>query len=93
MVIGEIMKLLAAIDEVGIPLHEEFIWLHFVDKPPPGYDFIKSNLQGSKEPLTRIVLEDALRSRYNVQSGEEKRRAIDYRSYIVRVMLEGWPGC
>ena len=46
----------------------EFIWLHFVDNLPPGYTFMKTNLQGSKEPLTCIVLEDVLRSRCNVQS-------------------------
>ena len=72
IVIGEIVELLAALDEVAIPVHEEFIWLHFVDNLPPGYEFIKNNLQGSKEPLTRTVLEDALRSRYNVQSGGKK---------------------
>ena len=37
---------------------------------PPGYKFIKNNLQGSKEPHPCIVLEGALRSRYNVQEGE-----------------------
>ena len=68
------MELLAALDEVGIPVHEEFIWLHFVDNLPPGYEFIKNNLQGSKEPLTRTVLEDPLRSRYNVQSGGKRGR-------------------
>ena len=72
IVIGEIVELLAALDEVGIPVHEEFIWLHFVDNLPPGYEFIKNNLQGSKEPLTRIALEDALRSRYNVQPGGKR---------------------
>ena len=70
------MELLAALDEVGIPVHEEFIWLHFVDNLPPGYEFIKNNPQGSKELLTRTVLEDALRSRYNVQSGGKKGRTI-----------------
>ena len=70
------MKLLAALDEVGIPVHEEFIWLHFVDNLPPKYEFIKNNLQGSKEPLSRSVLEDALRSRYNVQSGGKKGNTI-----------------
>ena len=57
-------------------MYEEFIWLHFVDNLPPGYKFIKNNLQGSKEPLTHIVLEDALRSRYNVQSDGKKGRTI-----------------
>ncbi|CAN0227654.1 unnamed protein product, partial [Ascophyllum nodosum] len=76
IVIGEIVELLAALAEVGIPVHEEFIWLHFVDNLPPGYKFIKNNLQGSKEPLTRTVLEDALRSRYNVQSGGKKGKTI-----------------
>ena len=70
------MELLAALDEVGISVHEEFIWLHFVDNLPPQYEFIENNLQGSKEPLTRTVLEDALRSRYNVQSGEKKGKTI-----------------
>ena len=37
IVIGEVVELLAALDEVGIPVHEEFIWLHFVDNLPPGY--------------------------------------------------------
>ena len=45
-----------------------------MDSFPPGYELIKNNLQGSKEPRTRIVLEDALRSRYNVQSSGRKRR-------------------
>ena len=76
IVIGEIVELLAALDEVGIPVHEEFIWLHFVDNLPPKYEFIKNNLQGSKEPLSRTVLEDALRSRFNVQSGGKKRNTI-----------------
>ena len=76
IVVGEIVELLAALDEVGIPMHEEFIWLHFVDNLPPGHEFIKNNLQGSKEPLVRIVLEDALRIRYNVQSGGKKVRTI-----------------
>ena len=66
IVIDEIVKLLAAVDELGIPLHEELIWPHFVDNLPPDYEFIKNNLQDSKEPLTRIMLEDALQSRYNV---------------------------
>ena len=66
------MELLAALDEVGAPVHEEFIWLHFVDNLLPGYEFIKNNLQGSKEPRTRIALEDSLQTRYNVQSGGKK---------------------
>ena len=76
IVIGEIVELLAALDEVGIPVHDEFICLHFVDNLPPDYEFIKNNLQGSKELLTPLVLEDALRSRYNVQSGGKRGRAI-----------------
>ena len=72
IIIGEIVELLAVLDEVGIPVHEEFIWLLFVDNLPPGYEFIENKLQGSKEPLTCIVLEDALRSRYNVQSGGKR---------------------
>ena len=70
IVIGEI------VDQLRISVHEEFIWLHFVDNPPPGFEFIKNNLQGSKESLTRTVLEDALRSRYNVQSGGKKGKTI-----------------
>ena len=71
------MELLATVlDEVGIPVHEEFIWLHFVDNFPPKYEFITKNLQGSKEPLPRTVLEDALRSRYNVQSGGKKDNTV-----------------
>ena len=76
IVIGEIVELLAALDEVGIPVYEEFIWLHFVDNLPPGYEFIKNNLQGLKEPLTRTMLEGALRSRYNAQSGGKKGKTI-----------------
>ena len=70
------MELLATLDEVEIPVHEELSWLHFVDNLPLGYEFVKNNLQGSKEPLTRVVLEDTLRSRYNVHSGGKKRRTI-----------------
>ena len=66
IVIGEIVELLAALDEVGIPVHDEFMLLHFVGNLPHGYEFIKNYLRGSKEPLTRTVIEDALRSRYNV---------------------------
>ena len=73
---GQIVELLAALDEVGILVHEEFTWLHFVDNLPLGYEFIKNNLQGSKEPLTRTVLENTLRSRYNLQSGGKKERNI-----------------
>ena len=76
IVVGEIVELLAALDEVGILVHEEFLWLHFVDNLPPGYEFIKNNLQGSKEPLTRTVIEDALQSRYSVQSGGKKEKTI-----------------
>ena len=76
IVIGEIVELLAALDEAGIPVHEEFIWLHFVDNLPPDFEFIKNNLQASKEPLTRTLLEDALRSRYNVQPGGKKGKTI-----------------
>ena len=76
ILIGEIVELLGALDEVGIPVHEEFIWLHFVDNLPLKYEFIKNNLQGSKEPLTRTVLEDTLRSRYNVQSGGKYEKII-----------------
>ena len=65
-------------------MHEEFVWLHFVDNVPPVYEFIKNSLQVSKEPQTRIVLENTLSSRYNVQSGGKKG--------IVRVRLEGWTG-
>ena len=60
------MKLLAALDEVGISVYEEIIWLHFVDNLPPDYEFITNNLQGCMEPLTRLELNDALRSKYNV---------------------------
>ena len=91
IVIGEIVELLlAALDEVGIPVHEEFIWLHFVDNLPPGYEFIKNNLQGSKEPLTRTVLEDALRSRYNVQSGGKKGKTIPHSALFLSGSKTGW---
>ena len=43
---------------------------------PPDYELIENNLQNSKELLTRIVLEDARRRRYNVQSGAGKGRTI-----------------
>ena len=56
--------------------HKISIYLNFVDNLPPGYDFIKNNLQGSKKPLILIVLEYALRSRHNVHSGGKKGRAI-----------------
>ena len=42
IVIGEIVELVAALDEVRIPVHEEFIWLHFVDNLPPSYEFTKN---------------------------------------------------
>ena len=74
IVIDEIGELLAALDEVGIPVHKEFFSLDFADNLPHSYEYIKNNLPGSKEPLTSIVLEDALRSRYNVQSGGKKGR-------------------
>ena len=35
IVIGEIVEMLAALDEVGIHVHEEFIGLHSVDNLPP----------------------------------------------------------
>ena len=47
-----------------------------MDNFPPVYEFIKDNLHGSKRPLTRFVLEDALQSRYNVQSVGKKGGAI-----------------
>ena len=40
IIIGEIVELLAALDEMEIPVHEEFIWLHFVDNLSPGFEFI-----------------------------------------------------
>ena len=42
IVIGEIVNILAALEEVRIPVHEEFAWLHFVDNLLPGYEFIKN---------------------------------------------------
>ena len=54
-----------------------------MDNLPPGYKFIKNNLQGSKEPLTRIILEDALRSTCNVQSGGKKGRTISDTAFFV----------
>ena len=42
IVIGEIVELLSALDEVGIPVHKEFVWLHFVDNLPPGYELLKA---------------------------------------------------
>ena len=35
IVIGEIVELLAVLDEVGIPVHEEFIWLRLLTTFPP----------------------------------------------------------
>ena len=94
IVIGEIVELLAVLDEVGIPVHEEFIWLHFGDNLPPGYEFIKNNLQGSKEPLIRTVLEDAPRSRFNVQSGGIKGKTIPDSALFVSGSKTGWGvGC
>ena len=77
------MELLAALDEVGIPVYEEFMWLYFVDNLPPGFESIKNNLQGSKRPLIRIVLEDPLRSRYNVQSDGQEGRTISNTALFV----------
>ena len=57
-------------------MHEEIIWLHFVDKIPPGYDFDNTNLQSSKKPLTRTVPEDALRGESNVESGQKKGKVV-----------------
>ena len=64
-------------------LHKEFIWPHFVDNLPPSYEFFKSKLQDSKDPLTRMVLENAQQSRHNVQSGGEKMRTILEAALIV----------
>ena len=84
IVVGEVGKLLAAgLDKAGIPVHEEFIWLNFVDSLPPGYELIKNNLQSPKKSLTRTVLEDALRSQDNVQAGVKKGRAISYTALFV----------
>lgn len=58
------MELLGALNELRIAVHEDFIWLHFVDNLPAGYRFIKNSLDGLKDPLTRIELEDALSSKY-----------------------------
>ena len=87
IVIGEIMELLAALDEAEIPVHKAFIWLHFVDSLPPGYKFIKNNLQGSK---ARVVLEDALRTRCNVQFGVKKGRTISDTASFVSGSKAGW---
>ena len=74
IVIGEIVELLAALDEVGIPVHEEFIWLHFVDNLPLGYEFIKNNLQSSKEPLSRYEYLVLCRIMYGNRVMEVQRR-------------------
>ena len=55
----------------------------WINNLPPGYEFIKNNLQGSKEPFTRVVLGDALRSRYNIQSGGKKGRTISETALFV----------
>ena len=34
-VIGKVVELLAALDEVEISVHEEFIWLNFEESFPP----------------------------------------------------------
>ena len=42
IIIGEVVELLAALDEVGIPVHEEYIYLAALcGNLPPGYEFIK----------------------------------------------------
>ena len=42
--IDEVVELLAALGEVVTSVHEEFIWLHFVDNLPLGYEFIEYDL-------------------------------------------------
>ena len=42
IVLGKIVELLAAVDEVEIPVHEVFIWLHFVDSIPPVTSLLKT---------------------------------------------------
>ena len=74
--ISEVVELLAGLGEVGIHVHGNIIRLDFVYNLPPDYAFVKNNLQSSKELFTCTVLEDALRSRYNVQAGGEKGKVI-----------------
>ena len=76
IIIGEIVELLDALNEVEFYVHKEFILLHFVDNLPPDYESIKNNLPCSKEPITRVVLEDALRSSdtINNRTGEREGR-------------------
>ena len=42
ILISEIVELLAALNGVGIPVHEEYIWLNFGDNLPPGYEFVST---------------------------------------------------
>ena len=70
----------------------EFVWLHFVDSLPPRYEFIENTLQGSKEPLTYIVLEDALQSKYNVQSEGKRGRMISNTLLLVSDSKAGREG-
>ena len=91
IVIGEIVKMLAALDEVGIPVHEEFIWLHFVDSLPPGYEFIK------KQPARFAGATNTHCAR--TCTAEQVQRTIgggkgeDYSGFcVVRFWLEGWTG-
>ena len=76
IIIGEVVELLAALDEVGIPVHEEYIWLHFVETFPQVTSLSKEQPARVEETLTRVVLEDALRSKYNVQSSVKKGRMV-----------------
>ena len=75
IVIGEIIELLAALEEVGIPVHKEFTWLHFVDNLPPGHDFIRNSLRSSKEPPLRAPsskMRCAVDTMFSLEEKEEK---------------------
>lgn len=60
-----------------------------MDNLSPGYEFIKNNMQGS---ITRTVLEDTLRSRYNVQSGAQGGRTISDPALFVSSLKTGRGG-
>ena len=88
IVIGEIMELLAALDEVGIPVHEEFIWLHFVDNLPPGYKFIE-NKPARFEGVTNTHCARRCTAE-QVQRTIRRKKGEDYSGFcIVRVWLQG----
>ena len=47
-ILDEVVELVVALDEVEVPVHEEFIWLHFVDNLPPRYEYVKRTTSKSR---------------------------------------------